>query len=84
VPAGKSFVITGIDITPNINAPTRVNIQSFAGGYYGQLTALGIGTTAFQYSSGWVVESGATLYAFADQASTGSTLVIVHGYLTAI
>ena len=84
VPAGKSFVITGIDITPDINAPTRVNIQSFAGGYYGQLTALGIGTTAFQYSSGWVVESGATLYAFADQASTGSTLVIVHGYLTAI
>jgi hypothetical protein len=84
VPAGKSFVITGIDITPMVNAPTTVNIQSFAGGYYGQLTVLGIGTTEFQYSSGWVVESGVTLYAFADQVATASTSVIVHGYLTTI
>jgi len=79
VPAGQSFVITGVDITPNSNTPTWINLGNYNGGWYGGWTVPGTGTTEYQYPSGIVVASGETMAVFAGQPGTS---VIVHGYLT--
>jgi hypothetical protein len=83
VPDGQSFIITGIDITPNSNTPSWINIQNYDGGWYGGWTVPGNAgfttTTEYQYPSGIVVGSGATLAIF---GSNVGTLVMVHGYLT--
>jgi hypothetical protein len=81
VPAGQSFIITGVDITPASNTPIWINIGNYNGGWYGGWTAPGAVTTEYQYPSGVVVESGETLDVFSGQAGTS---VIVHGYLTTI
>jgi hypothetical protein len=80
VPAGQSFIITGVDITPD-NTSTWINIGNYNGGWYGGWTVSGIGTTEYQYPSGIVVASGETLAVYAGQPGTS---VIVHGYLTTI
>lgn len=79
VPAGQSFVITAIDITPYSNTQAWINLGNYNGGWYGGWTVPGTGTTEFQYPSGIVVASGETMAVFAGQPGTS---VIVHGYLT--
>ncbi len=81
VPAGQSFIITAVDITPDSSTPAWINIGNYNGGWYGGWTAPGTGTTEYQYPSGVVVGSGETLDVFSGQAGTS---VIVHGYLTTI
>lgn len=81
VPAGQSFIITGVDITPAGNTSTWINIGNYNGGWYGGWTVPGNGTTEYQYPSGVVVGSGETLDVFSGQPGTS---VIVHGYLTTI
>jgi hypothetical protein len=79
VPAGQSFVITGVDITPNSNTPVWINVGNYKGGWYGGWTVPGTGTTEYQYPSGIVVASGEEMAVFAGQPGVS---VLVHGYLT--
>jgi hypothetical protein len=81
VPAGQSFVITGVDINPNNYRTTSslVSVFAGAGGLYGSWTVPGTVSTEFQYPSGVVVRSGTSLYLVADSAIG----VFLHGYLTA-
>jgi hypothetical protein len=79
VPAGQSFVITAVDITPDSNTPVWVNLGNYDGGWYGGWTSPGKGTTEYQYPSGVVVAAGEEMAVFSGQAGTS---VIVHGYLT--
>jgi hypothetical protein len=84
VPAGQSFIITGIDIMPlNTNTPSWISIQNYGGGYYESWTVPGNAgfplTTEFQYPSGIVVGSGVNL---AILGTNVGAQVTVHGYLT--
>jgi hypothetical protein len=83
VPAGQTFVITGIDIMPVDTAlPTDtsvIQVQDSGAGLYGVWTVAGSVTTEFQYPSGILVESGKALTM--NSTLTG-TLVKLHGYLT--
>lgn len=79
VPAGQSFVITGVDITPDSNTQVWINLGNYNGGWYGGWTVPGTGTTEYQYPSGIVVAAGEQMAVFAGQPGTS---VIVHGYLT--
>jgi hypothetical protein len=81
VPAGQSFVITGVDITPDSNTQAWINLGNYKGGWYGGWTVPGTGTTEYQYPSGIVVAAGEEMAVFSGQAGTS---VIVHGYLTTI
>jgi hypothetical protein len=79
VPAGQNFVVTSVEIWPNVSAPTWVNlINTNAITYYGGWEAPGTVTTEYQYPSGMAVASGVTLVVSAGQPC----LVTVHGYLT--
>jgi hypothetical protein len=83
-PAGQSFVITSVEISPWTNSSTWVNIQgtnnvAVVTGWYGGWTVAGTVTTVFQFPSGVVVGSGSYLYVSGNLASS----VILHGYLTA-
>jgi hypothetical protein len=81
VPAGQTFVITAVDITPDSNTPVWINLGNYNGGWYGGWTVPGTGTTEYQYPSGIVVATGEQMAVFAGQPGTS---VIVHGYLTTI
>jgi hypothetical protein len=80
VPAGLSFVITSVDVSPNSSESIWVNIQSYTGGFYGGWTVPGTFSTEFQYPSGIVVASGVTLAVFG--AGKPGSVVTLHGYLT--
>jgi hypothetical protein len=82
-PAGQSFVITSVEISPWTNNSTWVNIQgtnnaAMVTGWYGGWTVPGTVTTEFQFPSGIVVGSGSYLYVSGNLGSS----VILHGYLT--
>lgn len=81
VPAGQSFVITSVDITPYSNTQAWINLGNYNGGWYGGWTVPGTGTTEYQFPSGIVVAGGETLDVSAGQPGTS---VIVRGYLTTI
>jgi len=79
IPAGQSFVITAVEVTPPSSASAWINLYSNSGGYYGGWTAPGSRTTGFQLSAGIVVPSGTAL---SVAGSTVSTSITVYGYLT--
>jgi len=80
VPAGQSFVITGVDIMPNdATSPSTISVDDSGAGVYGVWTAPGTVTTEFQYPSGIVVESGKALTL---NVQANGTQVYLHGYLT--
>jgi hypothetical protein len=79
VPAGKSLVITSVEVTPFSNAITSVNLSNSSGGYYGSWSVASNGTTEFPLSSGIVVPSRTTLYV---SGSAVSSEITVYGYLS--
>ena len=83
VPAGQSFVITGVDINPGFPSATPsfitvINANSEAT-LYGQWTVPNNVSTEIQYASGIVVQSGTRLWLNAPNGFG----VFLHGYLTA-
>jgi hypothetical protein len=79
VPAGQSFVITGVDVTPPNSAPAWVNVGSYAGGWYGSWSTASAASAEFQYPTGIVVGNGQELAIYGSEEGLS---VIVHGYLT--
>jgi len=83
VPAGQSFVITGVDMNPGFpgTTPSYINIINANNALttYGFWTVQNNFSTEIQYTSGIVVQSGTRLWL---QAPNGFG-VFLHGYLTA-
>jgi hypothetical protein len=83
VPAGQSFVITGVDINPGFpsTTPSYVTVinANNALTLYGEWTVQSNLTTDIQYASGIVVQSGTFLWLNAPNGVG----VFLHGYWTA-
>jgi hypothetical protein len=83
VPAGQSFVITSVNISPCSNPSTQADVYltnqpSNWTTWYGEWDTLGWNTLEFQYPTGIAVASGTTLWLNASQQCGA----IVRGYLT--
>ena len=83
VPAGQSFVITGVDMNPGFPSTTPSFISVVNANneqtLYGQWTVQTSVSTEIQYASGIVVGSGTRLWLNAPNGFG----VFLHGYLTA-
>jgi hypothetical protein len=83
IPAGQSFVITSVNISPCSNPSTQADVyltnqSSDWTTWYGEWDTLGWNTLQFQYPTGIAVASGTTIWLNASQQCG----VVVYGYLT--
>jgi len=92
VPAQKTLVVTAVDILSGAAAGSPCSSPAFAvliagaNGFNGTRKAWivpgGAGTVHFEYPSGILFSSGATIVSVANETTTCTLTLDMHGYLT--